>query len=159
MLHIILLILKIIGIVLLCVLGILILTVVCLLFVPIRYRLIVTRKEGENQPPVEIWMKATWLLHFVNVLIRYPAELKARVRVMFFTIWRSAEGKDEDKHTSGKEKKKKQKQRKEREQRIRKRPYGKHLYKRIHFRGRKKAGRIWMNRHLFGTSFVLCPLS
>lgn len=110
MLHIILLILKIIGIVLLCVLGILILTVVCLLFVPIRYRLIVTRKEGENQPPVEIWMKATWLLHFVNVLIRYPAELKARVRVMFFTIWRSAEGEDEDKHISGKEKKKSRKE-------------------------------------------------
>lgn len=106
MLHIILLILKIIGIVLLCVLGILILAVVCLLFVPIRYRLIVTRKEGENQPPIEIWMKATWLLHFVNVLIRYPADLKARVRVMFFTIWRSAEGEDEDRHTSGKEKKK-----------------------------------------------------
>ena len=109
MLHIILLILKIIGIVLLCVLGILILTIICLLYVPIRYRIEITRQEGEGQPPVAVWMKATWLLHFVNVLVRYPAELRIRVRVMFFILCRSSDGGDGDEQASGKKKKRSKK--------------------------------------------------
>ena len=82
MLHIILLILKIIGIVLLCLLGILLLALCSVLFVPVRYRIEITRKEGENQPPVVVRVKITWLLHFLNILIRYPAEVMVRVRIM-----------------------------------------------------------------------------
>ncbi len=88
MLHIILLILKIIGIVLLCILGFLILSVLCGLFVPVRYRIKVSREEGEGKPPVTAHVRITWLLHLVNILVRYPAEVIVRVRIFVFTIFR-----------------------------------------------------------------------
>lgn len=88
MLHIILLILKIIGIVLLCILGFLILSVLCGLFVPVRYRIEVSREEGEGKPPVTAHVRITWLLHLVNILVRYPAEVIVRVRIYVFTIFR-----------------------------------------------------------------------
>lgn len=91
MLHIILLILKIIGIVLLSVIGILFLAIACALFVPVRYRIGVTREEGDNKPPVVAYVKVTWLLHFINVLIRYPAEVIVRVRILIFTVFRIPE--------------------------------------------------------------------
>ncbi|MCH5262593.1 MAG: hypothetical protein J1F42_06755 [Lachnospiraceae bacterium] len=88
MLHIILLILKIIGIVLLSIVGIILLAFVCVLFVPVRYRIRLTREEGENAPPVTAYVKVTWLLHIVNALIRYPAKVTVRVRIMIFTLFR-----------------------------------------------------------------------
>lgn len=88
MLHILLLILKIIGILLLCILGVLILGIVCALFVPVRYRIEVARKEGEGEPPVTATVKITWLLHFVNVLVRFAGNLSVRARILFFTIFR-----------------------------------------------------------------------
>ena len=48
MLHILLLILKIIGILLLCLLGLLVLGTVCVLFVPVRYRIEAERREGRR---------------------------------------------------------------------------------------------------------------
>lgn len=91
MLHIILFILKIIGIVLLCILGLILLLLVCVLFVPVRYRIRVSRTEGEGSPPVEAYVKVTWLLHLLNVLARYPCDVIVRVRVMFFTLFRMPE--------------------------------------------------------------------
>lgn len=91
MLHIILLILKIIGIVLLCILGFLLLSVLCALFVPVRYRIEVCREEGEGKPPFTAYIKITWLLHLVNILVRYPAEVIVRVRIFLFTIFRIPE--------------------------------------------------------------------
>lgn len=88
MLHILLLILKIIGILLLCILGVLILGIVCALFVPVRYRIEVARKEGEGEPPVTATVKITWLLHFVNVLVRFTGNLSVRARLLFFTVFR-----------------------------------------------------------------------
>lgn len=88
MLHIILLILKIIGIVLLSILGILLLMIICALFVPVRYRIKVTREEGEDEPPVKLYVKITWLLHLVNLLIRYPSEVIVRARILIFTLFR-----------------------------------------------------------------------
>ena len=88
MLHIILLVLKIIGIVLLCVVGILLLLTACALFVPVRYRIRLTREEGEDKPPVVVYVKVTWLLHLVNVLVRYPAEMIVRARIFVFTLFR-----------------------------------------------------------------------
>lgn len=88
MLHIILFILKIIGIVLLCILGFLILSVLCALFVPVRYRIEVSREEGDGKPPVTVYVKITWLVHLVNILMRYPAEVIVRVRIFVFTIFR-----------------------------------------------------------------------
>ena len=104
MLHIILLILKIIGIVLLCLLGILLLALCSVLFVPVRYRIEITRKEGENQPPVVVRVKITWLLHFLNILIRYPAEVMVRVRIMIFTILKMPSEKGETKQEAKQEK-------------------------------------------------------
>lgn len=88
MLHILLFILKIIGIVLLCILGMLLLGIVCVLFVPVRYRIEAVRKEGEGEPPVAVTVKVTWLFHFVNVLVRFAGSLSVRARLMFFTVFR-----------------------------------------------------------------------
>lgn len=111
MLHIILLILKIIGIVLLFVLGLLILAILCVLFVPVRYRIRVTREEGEGQPPVTAYVKVTWLLHIVNILVRYPAEVIVRARVLIFTLFRIPE--KEKKAGKQKKAKKEKKEKKE----------------------------------------------
>ena len=108
MLHIILLILKIIGIVLLSVMGLLILSIVCVLFVPVRYRIRVTREEGEGQTPVTAYVKVTWLLHIVNILVRYPAKVMVRVRVLIFTLFRIPE-----KEKKAKKQKKQKKAKKE----------------------------------------------
>ena len=88
MLHIILLILKIIGIILLCILGVLLLAIVCVLFVPVRYQIEVNREEGEGKPPFTACAKVTWLLHLVNILVRYPADVIVRVRLTIFTLFR-----------------------------------------------------------------------
>ncbi len=88
MLHIILFILKIIGIILLVLLGLILLMVCGALFVPVRYRVTVTRKEGEEEPPVRVKAKITWLLHIVNIHAEYPAEVMLRVRLFFITLFR-----------------------------------------------------------------------
>ncbi len=88
MLHILLLILKIIGIVLLCILGLLLLGIACALFVPVRYRIEAVRKEGAEEPPVTVTVKVTWLLHFINVLVRFNGSLSARIRLLFITVFR-----------------------------------------------------------------------
>ena len=88
MLHIILLILKIIGIVLAVVLGMLFLVLISVLFVPVRYRVRAERQEGDDSPPVEVYVKVTWLLHLVNVLVRYPGRVAVRVRILVFTLFR-----------------------------------------------------------------------
>ncbi|MDE6663665.1 MAG: DUF2953 domain-containing protein [Lachnospiraceae bacterium] len=87
MLHILLLILKIIGITLGILIGIIILAVCLALFVPLHYRIEVERSEGEGNPPIEATAKVTWLLHFINMRICYSSELKLRLRVLFFTIF------------------------------------------------------------------------
>ena len=69
-----LLILKIIGIILICILGMVLFAVLCALFVPLRYQIEVMREEGEGKPPVVVRVKVTWLLHLINVLLRYPAD-------------------------------------------------------------------------------------
>lgn len=91
MLHIILLILKIIGILLLSILGILLLIIACVMFVPVRYRIRVTREEGTDKPPAVVYVKITWLLHLFNILVRYPYKIAVRVRILLFTIFRIPE--------------------------------------------------------------------
>ena len=84
MLHIILLILKIIGIIIAILLGVVLLGLTAVLFVPVRYRVEVSRKE--EMMPVLVRAKATWLLHLLNVRVRYPAEPKPIVRVRIALI-------------------------------------------------------------------------
>lgn len=88
MLHILLLILKIIGIVLLVILGTLLLGIACALFVPVRYRIEAVRKEGDGEPPVAVWVKVTWLLHLINLLVRFDGEIFVRARIFIFTVFR-----------------------------------------------------------------------
>lgn len=103
MLHILLLLLKIIGIIILCILGTIILVFLCILFVPVRYRVEVDRKEGENEPPVVVKAKVTWLLHFINVMVRYTKEFYLRVRILFIPVFRLPR---KEKSRTGKRKKK-----------------------------------------------------
>lgn len=105
MLHILLLILKIIGITLGILIGIIILAVCLALFVPLHYRIEIERNEGEGNPPIEATAKVTWLLHFVNMRLWFSSELKLRLRVLFFTIFRLPA--KEKKKGSGKKSKKK----------------------------------------------------
>ncbi len=65
MLNVILLILKIIGIVLLCILGFLVLVLCVILFVPVRYRL--TARKNEEPEELFAQAKITWLLHIVSI--------------------------------------------------------------------------------------------
>lgn len=88
MLHILLFILKMIGIVLLCIVGVLLLGIACALFVPVRYRIEAVRKEGGGEPPVRVRVKVTWLLHLINLLIRFDGELVVRARILIFTVLR-----------------------------------------------------------------------
>lgn len=88
MLHIVLLILKIIGITLGILAGILLLSLCLALFVPVRYQVEAKRTEGEENPPVEAKVKITWLLHFINVRILYPSEVYLRARILFITVFK-----------------------------------------------------------------------
>ncbi|MDD6811388.1 MAG: DUF2953 domain-containing protein [Lachnospiraceae bacterium] len=87
MLHIILLILKIIGIVLGVLLGTVLLVLCMALFVPVHYQIEAKRTEGEGNPPIEAAAKITWLLHFINLKVSYPAEVYLKARVMIFPIF------------------------------------------------------------------------
>lgn len=115
MLHIILLVLKIIGVVLLCILGLVLLAACCALFVPVRYRIEVTREEDEGNPPVVIRAKVTWLLHLVNILVCYPAEVYVRARVFLFTLFRIPEAEKKEKKAGRKKRNGKKKQDKEKD--------------------------------------------
>lgn len=81
MLHVVLVILKILGILLLVILGILLLLVFAVLFVPIRYR----ADASYNEKPVGS-VSVSWLLHAVTVRIAYDGELNFRVKVLWFTL-------------------------------------------------------------------------
>lgn len=87
MLHILLVILKIIGILLLIVLGMILLTVLAVLFVPLRYTAHVSRKEEEGEPPVRVLVKASWLLHLLNVRASYDGKFLLRIRIAVFQIF------------------------------------------------------------------------
>lgn len=83
MLHIILLILKIIGILLLVILGLLLLILLSVLLVPIRYR--VAASHGEA---LRIEGKASWLLHLIHASFSHiEGVLHIRMRVFGFILY------------------------------------------------------------------------
>lgn len=92
MLHILLWILKIIGILLLILVGILLVTIFLVLFVPIRYTVKADGKLGKEQP-LHAQIKVSWLLHIVNVAFCYPEAAYLRVRIFCFTIFNSSKKK------------------------------------------------------------------
>lgn len=85
MLHIILLILKIIGICLLCLIGLLLLCIGLVLFVPVRYR----ASGSYIEKQLKLLGGVTWLCHIISVRIFYDDEKqedKSRVLVKIFGI-------------------------------------------------------------------------
>lgn len=91
MLHILLLILKIVGIIIAILIGCILLSLCLALFLPVHYRVELKRTEGEGCPPIEVKAKVTWLLHFINIRVLYPSDIYLRVRILFFTLFRVPE--------------------------------------------------------------------
>ena len=83
MLHILLTILKVIGIILLVILALIIALILIVLFVPVRYRVHVRKEDS----PLEAKGTFTWLLKLLRVEVRYRNRKgRADIKVLFFTI-------------------------------------------------------------------------
>lgn len=87
MLHILLFILKIIGIVLLAALGLLLAALLLVLLVPVRYRL-----DGSWHGSPAGKVRVTWLLHAVSVLVSYENGLEIGAKLLGFSVFRTASG-------------------------------------------------------------------
>ena len=85
MLHILLTILKIIGIILLAILGLLILLLCIVFFVPLRYEIIAETKGDLKTTKLEL--KFSWLLHLIAGQVTYlEEELDYKIRVLWKKI-------------------------------------------------------------------------
>ncbi len=90
MLHIILLILKIIGIILLAVLGLLLLVLLTVLLVPLRYRVVV-----EHGDAFYLKGRAHWLLHLIHADVSHiDGVLHLKVRLFGFVLFDNLKPKD-----------------------------------------------------------------
>ncbi|MFT4105906.1 MAG: DUF2953 domain-containing protein [Lacrimispora sp.] len=81
MVHIILLILKILGLLLLVVLGLILSLLLLVLLVPVRYR-----AEGSYDEKVKGKVRVTWLLHLISVTLSYEEDFIMTVRLFGFRI-------------------------------------------------------------------------
>ncbi len=106
MLHIILTILKIIGILILVILALLLVIIGVVLFVPIRYR-VNGKKDAES-----LYIKAEvyWLLHLFRLKAVYPEPGQVIAKILWFTVYDSK--KEDNAEKSKKEKKQKAKKEK-----------------------------------------------
>lgn len=86
MLHILLLILKIIGIILLAVLGLILLLFILVLFVPVRYR-----GDGSFYGKPEGTVKISWLLRIFSLTVSYKEELDFKIRIFGIHMMRKQE--------------------------------------------------------------------
>lgn len=85
MLHILLLILKIIGIILLVIIGITLVLAGTVLFVPVRYRLKTETKNGMKELRTEA--RFSWLLHLISAYVTYDEqEIDYHVRIGWKTF-------------------------------------------------------------------------
>lgn len=106
MLHILFIILKIIGIILLAAIAFILLAVLVVLFVPIRYQVSIERTEEDGAPPISVRGSVFWLLHLINVRFHYPEKPMLRARIALRTIFVYPQ-ESTDSATSKKRKKKK----------------------------------------------------
>ncbi|MDO4329056.1 MAG: hypothetical protein Q4C66_06945 [Lachnospiraceae bacterium] len=97
MIHILCLILKIIGWILLGILGIILGILLFVLFSAIRYQ-IDGKKQGKN---LEGRVKVTWLLWILSVTAEYQDELRIAVKVFGRTIWKMAGAENEEDDFAG----------------------------------------------------------
>ena len=84
MLNTLLLVLKIVGIVLLCIIGILLLLVILVMFVPVRYKGNASKENGEDNP-VYALAGVSWLLHIISAAFEYK-EGKTLLSIKVFGI-------------------------------------------------------------------------
>lgn len=92
MLHIILLILKIIGIIIAVILGLAVALLLIVLFVPIRYVI----DAGCHDKKLKAYVKVTWIMHIFRGVISYDEELFYSINALWFNIYSSdAESKKE----------------------------------------------------------------
>ncbi len=111
MLHIILTILKIVGILILVVLALLLVVTGVVLFVPIRYRVNGKKDEESFFVKAEVY----WLLHLFRLKAVYPEPGRIIAKVLWFTVYDSAE-EDEPENPEKKKSKKEKKNKKEKNQ-------------------------------------------
>lgn len=82
MLHVILWILKIIGIILAVLLGIVLFVLLLILFVPVRYRAFLSKRQT-----VFVDARVTWMFPFLSVPIEYREEkLSVKIKIFGFTV-------------------------------------------------------------------------
>lgn len=102
MLHVLLLILKIIGIVIACILGLVILIVAAVLFVPVRYK-----ADADYHGKFKAHAKLSWL-GILRVLVSYDEELAIKAKALFITIYSNDNKEKSSKHKKSEKKKLKQ---------------------------------------------------
>lgn len=102
MLHILLWIVKIIGILLAITAGILLAAVVCVLFAPVRYTVRADGRLGGKQP-IQVRIKAGWLLHIVSAVFLYPEIPHLKIRLFCFTLFDSTKKKKNGRKESNQE--------------------------------------------------------
>lgn len=92
MLHIILLILKIIGIIIAVILGLAVALLLIVLFVPVRYVI----DAGCHDKKLKAHVKVTWIMHIFRGAISYDEELFYSIKALWFNVYSSdAESKKE----------------------------------------------------------------
>ncbi len=107
--------LKIIGIVLLVILAVLLAVLLLVLFVPIRYKADamvpetdLDSGEGFDIEPVELFLRVSWLLHFVTVKFDFPKSKEFVIRILGIKIFpRKSKSDESSEDDSEKEEKKK----------------------------------------------------
>ncbi|MDO5381871.1 MAG: hypothetical protein Q4F06_04000 [Eubacteriales bacterium] len=100
MIHIILMILKIIGIVLLGIIATAVLLILAVLFVPVRYKI---RAEYYNSVIAEI--KVSWFLSLLRLNVNYNKELNIKAKALFFTLYTNSEEKRKKNNRNSKKEK------------------------------------------------------
>lgn len=114
MLHIILMILKIIGILLLVLLLLALAVTGAVLFIPVRYR-VNGKKDGDG---LTIRAEAFWFLHLLRVKAVYPEPGRTVIKLLFFTLYDSDAEKVPQKDTGKKKKERRKKTKKEPEKAV-----------------------------------------
>lgn len=93
MLHVLLLILKIIGIALAVLLGILLLALLLVLFVPVRYQAQACRRGGQD---FRVKGKVSWLLHILMIPVAFQdGKLSVKIRIFGWTVKNMMETEEE----------------------------------------------------------------
>ena len=94
MLHIILLILKIIGIIIAVILGLAVALLLIVLFVPVRYVI----DAGCHDKKLKAHVKVTWIMHIFRGVISYDEELFYSIKALWFNIYSSDAESKKEKH-------------------------------------------------------------